>query len=284
MTDQREAQSGRREARSVAVGRLHNARVGGFAPVGEDHQRRQEASSSAGRSRFAAAAGGQRRRQGGQTQGPPPPPPPLPPPRRDRATLYGHHARYSFRRRLIKLLCTILLSLLLIGGVLAFVLWLALRPHRPRFYIRSFSIPSLNQDNGFQNAQLLFDVTIRNSNQNIGIHYDAMSATVYYREQSIGTTPILFPFYQPPKNTTWAHGELSGATLTVSSEKWGDFAREIARGNVVFRLDLVSRIRFKLSTWDSHDHTMHASCDVAVGSDGQILANSVNKRCPVYFT
>ncbi|OVA11155.1 Late embryogenesis abundant protein [Macleaya cordata] len=150
--------------------------------------------------------------------------------------------------------------------------------------MRSFSVSGLNQENGLENARISFDVTARNPNQNIGIYYDAMDGTVFYQEQSIGATPLLFPFYQSSKNTTWIHGELSGTSLTVNSDKWKKFMDELATGKVGFRLDLTATIRFKVSTWDSKHHRMHASCLVEVGQDGMILATSKDKRCSVYFS
>lgn len=112
-----------------------------------------------------------------------------------------------------------------------------------------------------------------------------MDGTVYYKDQSIGQTPLLFPFYQSKKNTTWIHGELGGATLTVDSAKWQAFVDEIAKGKVEFRLELKSRIRFKVSDiWDSKPHRMHASCIIAVGTSGEILPTSKDKKCPVYFS
>ncbi|KAL5730938.1 hypothetical protein ACHQM5_003714 [Ranunculus cassubicifolius] len=198
---------------------------------------------------------------------------------------YARRVRESLTTRFVKVICSIFLGLLLIAGVVVFIVWLSLRPHRPRFHIRAFSIPGLNQEVGIQNAGVSFDVTARNPNINIGIYYDAMDANVYYRDQNIGQTPLMFPFYQPKKNTTWIHGDLGGATLTVDSSKWQAFVDEIAKGKVVFRLELKSGIRFKVSNlWDSKPHRMHASCEVAVGTDGQILATAKDRRCPVYFT
>ncbi|KAF5195288.1 Late embryogenesis abundant protein [Thalictrum thalictroides] len=198
---------------------------------------------------------------------------------------YVRRVRGSLTNRFVKLICAIFLSILFVVGLLLFIIWISLRPHRPRFHIKSFSIPGLNQATGVQNAQVSFDVTARNPNQNIGIYYDAMDATVFYEDKSIGQTPLLFPFYQPKKNTTWIHGELSGATLTADSAKWQSFIDELSKGTVVFRLDLKSRIRFKVSNWwDSKNHRMHANCQITVGQDGQILPTSKDKRCPVYFS
>ncbi|CAK9169908.1 unnamed protein product [Ilex paraguariensis] len=200
------------------------------------------------------------------------------------ARYYVHRVHESLSTRLSKLVCSIFLTLLLIMGIITFILWLSLRPHRPRIHLREFSIPALAQQNGFENAQLIFNVTARNANQNIGIYYDAMQITVYYEDRSIGSTSLLHPFFQEPKNTTVLFGTLSGATLTVTSERWSALLADRSRGTVIFRLEVTASIRFKVSTWSSKHHKLHAKCPVGVGPDGLILASYKDKRCPVYFT
>ncbi|XP_014513095.1 protein NDR1-like [Vigna radiata var. radiata] len=197
---------------------------------------------------------------------------------------YVHRVHESLTTRVSKMICATFLGLLFIVGLITFILWLSLRPHRPRFHIHQFNMPGLTQNSGFENAVITFNVTARNANQNIGVNYESMDGAVYYRDQKIGYTPLLFPFYQEPKNTTEVDGELSGASLTVSSDSWSEFQSDRADGSVVFRLELISVIRFKISSWESKRHTMHANCDVGVGSDGTLLANFKDKRCPVYFS
>ncbi|XP_075482574.1 NDR1/HIN1-like protein 26 [Primulina tabacum] len=204
--------------------------------------------------------------------------------RQHTARYYAHRVKESLTTRVSKLICTIVLALLFIAGIISFILWLSLRPHRPRVHIEEFSIPALAQDSGFQNMQIIYNVTARNANQNIGVYYDSMQLTVYYQDQSIGGSPGLSSFYQEPKNTTIVAGTLSGATLTVTSERWQQFMAARSQGQVVFRLDVVSVIRFKISSWDSKHHKMHVDCPVGVGADGLILPIYKDKRCPVYFS
>lgn len=211
-----------------------------------------------------------------------PEPPPLK--RHHTARYYGHRVRESLTTRISKIICTIFLGLLLFLGITAFILWLNLRPHRPRFHVQEFSIPGLTQENGFENATITFNVSTRNANHNIGIHYDSMDSSVYYKDQRIGGTPLLFPFYQQPKNTTVVFGVLSGPTLTVNSQRWMEFMTDRAAGVVAFRLELTSTIRFKLSAWDSKRHRMHANCNVQIGQDGLLSTPLKERRCPVYFS
>ncbi|KAJ4840525.1 hypothetical protein Tsubulata_027336 [Turnera subulata] len=200
------------------------------------------------------------------------------------ARYYAHRVQESLTTRVSKVICATILTLVFLFGVIAFILWLSLRPHRPRFFVHGFSIPGLGQPTGFENAQIIFNVTARNSNQHIGFYYDSMEAYVYYRDQKIGSSPLVGSFYQEPKNTTVLSEVLSGATLTVNSQRWTQFMNDRGRGMVNFRLDITSIIKFKVTTWDSRHHRMHATCEVAVGPDGSILATSKDKRCPVYFT
>lgn len=197
---------------------------------------------------------------------------------------YAHRVKESLTRRVSKLICAIFLTFFFIVMVVAFILWLSLRPHRPRFHVQEFSIPALAQQGGFQNAQIIYNVTARDVNQNMGVYYDSMQLTVFYEDQRVGGSPVLFPFYQKPKNTTVIAGELGGATLTVTSQRWQQFMADLGRGEVVFQLHFTSTIRFRIWSWDSKHHKMHVHCPVGVGPDGLILPTYKDRRCPLYFS
>ncbi|KAK4386670.1 hypothetical protein Sango_2537600 [Sesamum angolense] len=200
------------------------------------------------------------------------------------ARYYAHRVKESLTTRVSKLVCAIFLFLLFLVGIITFILWLSLRPHRPRFHVEEFSIPAFAQGGGPETAQIIYNATARNANQNMGVHYDTMQLTVFYQDQNIGGMPFLPPFYQEPKNTTIIAGQLGGDTLRVTSQLWQQILADRARGQVVFRFEITSIIRFKISTWDSKRHTMHANCQVGVGPNGFILATYRDKRCPVYFS
>ncbi|XP_065879398.1 NDR1/HIN1-like protein 26 [Euphorbia lathyris] len=200
------------------------------------------------------------------------------------ARYIAHKVHESLTTRVSKVICGTFFMLLLILGLVAFILWISLRPHRPRIHMQEFTIPGLSQSNGFENAEIIFNVTARNSNQHVGFHYGKVEGSVYYKDQRIGSTRIMDPFYQDPKSTTIWAGVFSGATLTVSNSRWIEFQSDRALGTVMFRLDITSQIRFKVSTWGSKNHTIHANCDVGVGPDGSILSIYKDKKCPLYFT
>lgn len=201
------------------------------------------------------------------------------------AHYYAHRVKESLTRRATKLFCAVFLTIFLVVCVAAFILWLSLRPHRPRFHIQEFSIPALAQEAGsYNNTAIIYNATARNANQIIGVYYDSVHVAVYYQEQILGGSPVLSPFYQKPKTTTVVDGQLSGATLRVSEQRWQQFVADLGKGEVVFRLDISSTIRFRISSWHSKRHKMHARCPVGVGPDGFILPHYRDKRCPLYFT
>ncbi|XP_059283832.1 NDR1/HIN1-like protein 26 [Lycium ferocissimum] len=201
------------------------------------------------------------------------------------ASYYAHRVKESLTTRVSKLICSIFLGLLAIVGLITFILWLSLRPHRPRIFLNDFSVPALGQGGGGpENAQINFKVTARNSNQGIGIYYDASQVAVYYGEKSVGGYQVLTPFYQQPKNSTIFASILSGSSLTVTGSQWKQMLNDRSRGPVMFRVELSSTIRFKISSWNSKHHRMHANCPVGVGQDGMLLPVYKDKRCPVYFS
>ncbi|KAL4585475.1 hypothetical protein LXL04_010096 [Taraxacum kok-saghyz] len=202
------------------------------------------------------------------------------------ARYYVHRVKESLTTRVSKLICAVFLSLLFIVGLITFILWLSLRPHRPRFHIREFSVPALAQENGFAAVSATFNVTVRNANLNIGIYYDTMHLTLYYQNNlNIGELPLLNPFYQSPKNTTALIGTLSGSTFQVDEARWAQFRADRMRGVVVFRMDIATSIRFKVATWESKNHKMHATCQIKVGPDGLLIIGTEKEmKCPVYFT
>ncbi|CAH2047930.1 unnamed protein product [Thlaspi arvense] len=200
------------------------------------------------------------------------------------ASYIAHRVKESLTTRVSKLICAIFLSLLLCLGIVFFILWISLRPHRPRFHISGFSLPGLGKPDGFETAHISFKITAHNPNQNVGVYYDSMDGSVFYKEKRVGSTNLTHPFYQDPKNTSWIEGALRGPTMAVNKDRWMEMGRDRDQGKVVFRLEVVSVIRFKVYTWHSKSHRMHANCYIEVGWDGMLLSGTKDKRCPVYFT
>lgn len=194
-------------------------------------------------------------------------------PRRSRSHYYARRVKESLTSRLAKFICSVILSLLLIVGLIVFILFLSLRPHRPRFYLNSFTV---NQPG----SPLTFNVSDRNPNHDIVIYYSDMNGSVYYFDQVIASGLVMAGFFQPAKNTTLIQGQLGSA---ASDSVLSQITAAQSTGRLQLRLLLESTIRFKVKTWDTHNHKLHVSCEFAVGADGNLLPEYVKERCPIYF-
>ncbi|XP_066346015.1 NDR1/HIN1-like protein 10 [Miscanthus floridulus] len=191
-------------------------------------------------------------------------------------------------RRCTRLLCSAFLTVLLIAGVVLFVVYLAVRPHRPRFHVTAFSASGIAPSSpGGAGAggpvALSGQLSIRNPNRDIAFFYDRFYLSVEYRgadvvkDQALTTAPL----YQPPKTTSPL--TFQGVAASVAG---GDMARDAAEagGRVELTVKVRSRIRARLAFWGNrHWHPLHVGCEVAVGLDGQLLAEYLQKRCSIDF-
>lgn len=212
-----------------------------------------------------------------------PPPPPFEH-RLDRTQYVAKRMQDTLTSRVCRVFCSIFLTLSLIVAILVFILWLSLRPHRPRFHLAGFSTAGLSDNRTA--AVFSFHVLLRNPNQKIGIFYDnAMRGELFYRDDGVGAArELLPPFYQPPKNTTEIRGEMSEQGLAVDQSLLSQIRADLAAtGEVWFRLRLEAAIRFRVKTWDTHHHDMNVDCEAGVGPDGSILPAAEGRRCPIYF-
>ncbi|ONM13402.1 Late embryogenesis abundant (LEA) hydroxyproline-rich glycoprotein family [Zea mays] len=64
-------------------------------------------------------------------------------------------------RRCTRLLCSAFLTVLLVAGVVLFVVYLAVRPHRPRFHVTAFSASGIGPSSG-GTVSLSGQLSIRN--------------------------------------------------------------------------------------------------------------------------
>ncbi|CAO2043826.1 unnamed protein product [Urochloa humidicola] len=184
--------------------------------------------------------------------------------------------------RCTKLLCSAFLTLLVVAGVVIFVVYLAVRPHRPRFHVTSFTAAGVSSGGP---VVLSGQVSVRNPNRDIAYFFDRFYLSVEYRGTDVAKDRPLTaaPTYEPPKTTT----PLPFEGVEVSPATTGqDIAKDVAEGDgrVEMTVRVRSRIRARLAFWGNrHWHPLNVRCEVAVGPDGQLLAEYLQKRCSIDF-
>ena len=182
--------------------------------------------------------------------------------------------------RCTKLLCSAFLTLLLVAGVIVFVAYLAVRPHRPRFHVTAFAASGIPSGGG--PVVLSGQLAVRNPNRDIAYFFDRFYLSVEYRGGDVARDRPLTaaPLYQPPKTTS----PLPFEGVEVSAGE--DMAKDAAEGDgrVEMTVRVRSRIRARLAFWGNrHWHPLNVRCEVAVGPDGQLLAEYLQKRCSIDF-
>ncbi|KQK08553.1 NDR1/HIN1-like protein 12 [Brachypodium distachyon] len=192
-----------------------------------------------------------------------------------RARRVAHRTRDSCAAVFANTLCSVILGVLLVAGVALFVVWLSLRPHRPRFSLASFSITG---------GQVAFNVSDRNPNRHIGVYYDATRAEVRFYDTLVAAGPAFADgWYQPNMSTVSITGLLDVVGPGTRDPSWPSFNAALHAGRLPLRLQLSTAIRFRVNVFHSGRQRMHVNCELVVGADGNLLPESVGVPCDRYF-
>ncbi|XP_043720728.1 protein NDR1-like [Telopea speciosissima] len=166
--------------------------------------------------------------------------------------------------------CKCCLSFIFSVGLSALFLWLSLCPSLPTFSIQNFYVPALNTTTTTTGGgtTVAIDFIIDNSNKFKGIYYDDLNIALYYAP-NLNSFPVgndsMPGFYQghkkkATKKTTLQEAKIprAAAVKTVSSN-----------GTVSFRVDLGTKVRYKIVGRKTRRHKIKVQGDVSVDKQGK---------------
>ena len=171
-----------------------------------------------------------------------------------------------------------LFQVLVLLGLLAFFLWLGLRPKNPTYAIVDFSVPSSNSSNSnatslvdqgtqSQSGAVLFNLEIHNPNQDSGIYHDDISLTFYYGQDTVPVGQKTVPaFYQGKDETRQIVDSIDG-----NGQVWKTLLASIRNATAEMNVGLVTSIRYRTLGHKSKHHRMNLQGLIKIGSDGKIL-------------
>lgn len=166
--------------------------------------------------------------------------------------------------------CRCCCSFIFTLGLTSLFMWLSLRTSNPKCSIQAFYLPALDKSsNNRNNTTLQFQLKLENTNKDKGVYYDDVNVTVYdfpNRSHIIGTS-VIGRFYQGHKKTAHKNGTAPTDQKVVSRAVF-------ANGSAVFRVDLVTAVRFKIIAWKTKRHKIAVGADVEVNVNG----TKVNKK------
>ncbi|WOH04223.1 hypothetical protein DCAR_0623632 [Daucus carota subsp. sativus] len=154
--------------------------------------------------------------------------------------------------------CNFCCTFLFTSGLTALFLWLSLRASNPTCSIQQFDVHALNKTaNATSNHTIYFDLKLDNKNKDKGIYYDALNLTFYYgtnKSQRIGNFTIK-GFYQGHHKNTHRENNVTFDAVSVSGS--------------VFRVDLETKVRFKIMGFKTKRHRIAVWAQVEVNDNGQ---------------
>lgn len=170
----------------------------------------------------------------------------------------------------------LLLTLVILAGIAAAVLYLVFRPKAPKYSIDSISIKGFNLSSSVPLSPE-FDVTVRADNPNgkIGIDYrSGSSVNIFYDDVKLcnGKLPV---FYQPSNNVTLFVTALKGSGIELASEVHKALVDGENKGTVPFKVKIRAPVKIKVGSVKTWKMTVKVNCDVSVDklkSNAQILS------------
>nr|GMD22694.1 Late embryogenesis abundant protein, LEA-14 protein [Ipomoea batatas] len=155
----------------------------------------------------------------------------------------------------------ILLTTIIIVGLVILILWLAVRPHRPIYFVENGAVHNFNltADNRLT-ADFNFTLKAYNPNKRISISYAHVEAQLYFGNEQIAFATWPAAFNQAVRNVTYLPLFLPAKNVTLYGDTTRDFKNERSAGKVDLVIKINARVRFKMGSWRSKYRTLRVIC------------------------
>lgn len=185
---------------------------------------------------------------------------------------------------LFSCLCSILVSLLVIAGVLALVLYFVFRPHMIAATVDSASLAAFTLSPSSALAyNLTVAMTVRNPNKRVGLHYDSVESLAFYDGQRFGYAP-LDPFYQGTESSTQLSPVFGGQQVLDGDVTAANFRAQQSGGAFDVEVKLNAKLRVKVWAFKVPGPRARISCPLSLPAPGAASAPAFKPvDCKVWF-
>ncbi|ERM96617.1 hypothetical protein AMTRI_Chr09g36980 [Amborella trichopoda] len=160
-------------------------------------------------------------------------------------------------KKLVVILSTLVLSFLSI----IFIVWLILKPSKPRFSVQDISIYQLNISSpDLLTSTIQVTVVSKNPNQRVGVYYDNLKASASYKGQQITENAALPAFYQGHDDTNVLSSWLSGRSVPMAPALSYNLGMDKSSGKLLLSVKLDGRLRWKVGSWISGYYHLDIDC------------------------
>lgn len=167
-------------------------------------------------------------------------------------------------------------SFILTLGLTSLFMWLSLRTSNPVLSIQDIYIPTLNKTLTNSptittniSSSIYIDIKLDNENKDKGIYYDQLNITLRYFTNDSKTNDKL----SIPISNYTISGFHQGHNKHTRRKSWvetnGTVLDNDGNGFVVFRVDLSTKVRFKILFWKTKRHRLVVGADFVVNDKGK---------------
>lgn len=163
-------------------------------------------------------------------------------------------------------LLVLAVSLVVLVGIAAGILYLVYRPESPNYSVEDVAVAGINVTSPTAVISPRIDVAVRaeNPNDKIGIYYERDSSVrVYYSGVKL-CDGVLPAFYQPSNNVTVFKMALTGSGIELTESLLAALRGAQTQGKVPLELKLRAPVKIKIGSVKTWTITVKVNCDVTV--------------------
>ncbi|CAL9778428.1 unnamed protein product [Musa acuminata subsp. burmannicoides] len=175
----------------------------------------------------------------------------------------GKHGECCEKRKRNRRIFGCILATIIVILLIILIVWLALRPTKPRFYLQDAVVLQFNYTGPPSNLlSTVIQVTLssRNPNDRVGIYYDRLDVYAAYKYQQISVASALPPMYQGHNDIDVWSPYLYGPDVPVAPYLCEPLTQDESSGFLLLHVKIDGRIRWKVGSWISGHYHLFVSC------------------------
>lgn len=172
--------------------------------------------------------------------------------------IHGSYNLHKLYRRIFACLFSLVILILFV----ILVIWLVLRPSKPKFLLQDTTMYQFNLSSDPYLLSTNFQVTIssRNPNDRIGIYYDRLDTFAEYKNYRITTATSLPTGYQGHKDVSVWSPILSGPFVPIPTYLSSEISQGENAGFLLIYIKIAGQLRWKVGSWISGHYHIQVSC------------------------
>ncbi|CAA6663736.1 unnamed protein product [Spirodela intermedia] len=173
----------------------------------------------------------------------------------------GNHKHWLKKKYRHSLYCLLGFVLLILFTVL--VIWLVLRPTKPKFYLQDATVYAFNQSGsptGLLTTSIQVTLSTRNPNDRIGVYYDKLDVYASYQNQQITMPTVIPPTYQGHNDVVVWSPFLYAVNVPIAPYLCASLLRDQNAGVLLLNVKVNGRLRWKVGSWTSGRYHIFVNC------------------------